>query len=60
MPLIGDLRNKWLHAIEGQQEVRKLVDFTYVNICSLHFAPEDILKNKKLKKGAIPIFESES
>lgn len=54
MPLTGDLKSKWLREIEGQQSIQKLLLYTYVNVCSLHFAAENILKNKKLKQGAIP------
>lgn len=61
MPLTGDLKNKWIFAIKSQQSIQKLLAFTYVNVCSLHFAADDILKNKQLKEGAIPkIFKSKS
>lgn len=54
MPLTGDLRDKWIHAIQEHQSTQEILAVTYVGICSLHFAPADILKNKKLRKGATP------
>lgn len=52
MALKGDLKSKWIQAIQSHQTFNDV--FTYINVCSLHFNVDDILANKKLKKGAIP------
>lgn len=56
MPLKGETRNQWIDVIKENQEFPKELQeiLTYINICALHFKSEDILKNGRLKKGAIP------
>lgn len=52
MPLEGEIRQKWIEKIEMYQEIQSV--YTYINVCSLHFVSQHILKNGKLKKGAVP------
>lgn len=60
--MLGDLRDKWIYAIHQYQSIENLQVFTYLNVCSLHFAATDVLKSKKLRKGAVPtiFFDSQN
>lgn len=52
MPLDGELRKYWIDEISKHQEFETVL--TYITLCSLHFAPESISRNKKLKENARP------